>query len=195
MKKKILDVKRVNSFTVVVIVWAVVISLVMIRLYIEQDDAGDVQDAPEYVVEMEPVETIVPEEPVVPDDVVEYSDEDLEILALIIYQEAGADACSDETRLMVGNVVLNRVADDRFPDSIKEVALQRAQYGRLYWTGLVWPERTTNPGEAHAVERAYDIARRLLEGERILPEDVIFQAEFTQGTEVVVHQDGFYFCR
>lgn len=124
-----------------------------------------------------------------------YSEEDLEMLALVIYQEAGGDACSDETRLMVGNVVMNRVASDLFPDTIEEVLLQKRQYGRLHWTGLVWPERASQSVEAHAVQRAYDCAERVLEGERLLPEDVIWQAEFVQGTEIVAQQDGFYFCR
>lgn len=148
----------------------------------------------------EPV--VVVEEPVVvaevPVEIVEeptYTEEELELLALVIYQEAGGDACSDETRLMVGNVVMNRVADERYPDTIEEVLLQKRQYGRLYWTGLVWPERAVKAEEAHAVERAYKCAEEVLNGTRLLPEDVIFQAEFEQGTEVVAHQDGFYFCR
>lgn len=124
-----------------------------------------------------------------------YTDEDLEILALLIYQEAGGDACSDDTRLKVGTVVMNRVADERFPDTLLEVATQKGQYGRLYWTGLVWPERADRPEEAHAVERAYESARAILEGERALAEDVVFQAEFEQGTETVAYQDGLYFCR
>lgn len=124
-----------------------------------------------------------------------YAIEELEMLALVIYQEAGSDACSDTTRLMVGTVVMNRVADKRFPDTLYGVLTQRAQYGRLHWTGLVWPERASNPGEAHAVARAYECAERVLLGERVLPEDVIWQAEFTQGTEVVAYQDGMYFCR
>lgn len=124
-----------------------------------------------------------------------YTAEELEMMALVIYQEAGADYCSDETRLMVGTVVMNRVADPRFPDTLYEVLTQRAQYGRLHWTGLVWPERASNPVEAHAVERAYKCAERILLGERVLPTDVIWQAEFKQGTEVVAYQDGIYFCR
>ena len=132
----------------------------------------------------EPIETQPP-----------YTEEELEMLAIVIYQEAGADKCSDETRLMVGTVVMNRIADDRFPATMYEVLTQEAQYGRLHWTGIVWPDRVSDPYEAHAVERAYAIAERILLGERALPEDVVWQAEFKQGTEVVAFQDGMYFCR
>ena len=150
-------------------------------------------DVAEVPVEPKVVQVVAEvEAPVEPEQT--YSEEELEMLALVIYQEAGGDACSDETRLMVGNVVLNRVADERFPDTIEEVLLQERQYGRLHWTGLVWPERASQSVEAHAVERAYKCAERVLEGELLLPEDVIFQAEFVQG-EIVAEQDGFYFCR
>lgn len=124
-----------------------------------------------------------------------YTAEDLELLALVIYQEAGGDACSDETRRMVGEVAMNRVADWRYPDTLYGVLTQRAQYGRLHWTGPVWPERATLPQEAHAVARAYTVAEQVLTGDRLLPTDTIYQAEFTQGAEVVAHQDGIYFCR
>lgn len=140
----------------------------------------------------EPVEI---EEPTNPEPT--YTDEELDALALAIYQEAGSDTCSDETRLMVGTVVLNRVADHRYPDTIQEVLTQRAQYGRLHWTGLVWPERAGYQSEAHAVERAYNLAEDLLSGTvaDVLPPDVVFQAEFVQGSEVVAQTDGFYFCK
>ena len=124
-----------------------------------------------------------------------YTEKELEYMALVIYQEAGGDIFSDETRLMVGTVVMNRVADDRFPDTIFDVILQRGQYGRLHWTGPTWPARRWDPLEAQAVERAYTIAERILNGERALPEDVVYQSEYIQGTEVVAHSDGFYFCR
>lgn len=126
-----------------------------------------------------------------------YTDKDLELLALIIYQEAGGDAAGDDTRQMVGEVVLNRVADDRFPDTIEEVLLQPKQYGFTPETGIHWPARRVHELEAHAVERAYECAASLLSGEaeRLLPADAIWQAGFTQGTEVLVYQDGIYFCR
>jgi len=123
-----------------------------------------------------------------------YAPEDLEALALVIYQEAGGDACSNDTRQMVGEVVLNRVADERFPDTIREVLTEPRQYGRLHWTGLVWPDRAEH--EAEAVERAYACAEALLSGaERLLPEDAVWQAEFPQGEEVLAERDGLYFCR
>lgn len=123
-----------------------------------------------------------------------YTDEELDILALIVYQEAGGDGVSDDTRRLVAQVFLNRVNDSRFPDSFYEVATEERQYGRLYWTGIVWPDRASSQEEAHAVERAYKIAQEVLESdEPICPEGVIFQAEFVQG-EIYAEQDGMYFC-
>lgn len=150
-------------------------------IFYEQYEQAQVEVPPEAT------ESIEVEEP-------PYTKEELDILALIIYQEAGGDACSDETRLMVGCVFMNRVEDDRFPDTFYEVATQERQYGRLHWTGLEWPARAELPQEARAIERAYDIAERVLDGERVLPADVIFQSEHILG-EIVAEQDGFYFCK
>lgn len=123
-----------------------------------------------------------------------YTDEELEILALIVYQEAGGDRVSDDTRRLVAQVFLNRVNDSRFPDSFYEVATAKRQYGRLYWTGIVWPDRASSQAEAHAVERAYKIAQEVLESdEPVCPEGVIFQSEFAQG-DIYSEQDGMYFC-
>lgn len=147
---------------------------------------------PEEVVPTEAAPAVT-EEPV---ELPEYSEQELEMLAMVIYQEAGGNACSNECRQMVGEVVLNRVADPRFPDSIYEVISAPYQYGRLHWR-FDWPERAQNPGEEHAVLRAYHIAADLLTDsvERLLPEDTVFQAEFEQGTETVAFVNGLYFCR
>lgn len=124
---------------------------------------------------------------------VETTEDKLNILGLIIYQEAGADYCSDNTRRKVGSVFLNRVKSSLFPDTFEEVALQKRQYGELYWTGITWPNRATSPQERHAVKRAYEIAKELLEGGSILPDNVLYQAEFPQGDGTYCYQDGFYF--
>ena len=147
----------------------------------------------------EPVENVVEtvEESLVHSDPAPdktYTDKELEILALIVYQEAGGDKVSDDTRRLVAQVFLNRVNDSRFPDSFYEVATAERQYGRLYWTGIVWPDRASSQAEAHAVERAYRIAQEVLESdEPVCPEGVIFQAEFVQG-DIYAEQDGMYFC-
>lgn len=125
-----------------------------------------------------------------------YSEKELELLALVIYQEAGGDACSDETRRMVAEVALNRVDHPVYPNTLEKVLTQYGQYGRLYWTGIVWPQRAQYAAERHAVDRAYRIAEEVLTSDyRLLPGDMLFQAEFPQGTEIVAEQDGLYFCR
>lgn len=121
------------------------------------------------------------------DEEIEIDPEELELLACVIYQEAGADYCCDDCRRRVADVVLNRVEDDRFPDNIQDVLTQKRQYGRYYWTGVMWPERAQNDCEKHAVERAYRIAEEVLKGEHseLYGEGYIWQAEFKQGTGVV----------
>ena len=87
---------------------------------------------------------------------------DLELLACVIYQEGGGDSCSDLCRYMIGDVVLNRVADPRFPDTIEGVLLQDGQY----------------------VARAYAVARDLLAGNHspIFGKGYVWQSDVEQGT-------------
>lgn len=125
----------------------------------------------------------------------EYTAEELETLAIIIYQEAGADNIPDCIREYVGCVVLNRVEHPDFPDTIQEVATEKRQWGRLHWTGIKWPDRASLPAEAHAVERARECAKKLLEANtRPVPENVIWCAEFPQGSGTWLHSNGIYFC-
>lgn len=51
------------------------------------------------------------------------SDEDYEVLLRIVEAEAGGE--DTEGKMLVAGVVLNRVADERFPDTVKEVVFQR----------------------------------------------------------------------
>ena len=52
--------------------------------------------------------------------------DDLYLLARLVESEAGNE--SYETKMMVASVVMNRVADSRFPNSIKEVIYQKGQF-------------------------------------------------------------------
>lgn len=127
-----------------------------------------------------------------------WSEDDVFCLAAVIYQEAGGDACSDETRRMVADVVMNRVFDERFPNTIREVLEDTPggalQYGRFALTGVCFPAAAENECEKHAVERAYRIANEVLEGEHseLFENGYIWQAEFSQGSGCV-WQDGICF--
>lgn len=139
------------------------------------------------------VATTVPETTTEPEPA--YTEDELFCMAATIYNEAGSNSCSDDTRRLVGYVVLNRVNDSRFPDTIRGVLEQKGQYGNFYWTGVKFADRHTNPNEQVAVDRAYRIAKEVLETEDIpIPDTVVFQAGFTQGTSVYRYQDELYFC-
>lgn len=124
------------------------------------------------------------------------ADDNLGLLACVIYQEAGGDAACDDCRRRVADVVLNRMASSYFPYTIHGVLTQEAQYGRFYWTGVVWPERANDPDEKEAVERAYRIAEEVLSGHHseLFGKGYIWQAEFIQGKDNVFCC-GHYFGR
>lgn len=119
-----------------------------------------------------------------------YSFEDLMLLSKIIYAEAGSEWLSDEWKMSVGEVVLNRVASPEFPNTIKEVIEQPGQYygaNSRYFNTLL------------PTERCVQCAIRLLNGERLLEPSVVYQANFTQGGGThVAYYDKYlgwtYFC-
>lgn len=124
-----------------------------------------------------------------------YTEDELFCMAATIYNEAGGDYCSDDTRRLVAYVILNRVNDSRFPDTIRGVLEAKGQYGTFYYTGVKFADRCTQPGEKNAVNRAWRIAREVLESEQIpIPKTVVFQSQVKQGTSVYRYQDGMYFC-
>lgn len=109
--------------------------------------------------------------------------EDIELLARVIYQEAGGNCYCDDCRRRVADVVLNRIEDDRFPSTMLNVLRQEGQYGKYYWTGVVWPDRAWYDSEKPAVERARRIAEEVVSGQHseLYGQNYIWQAEFIQG--------------
>lgn len=101
-----------------------------------------------------------------------YSENDFYVLSHIISAEAGN--CSEDMMLSVGSVVLNRVADDRFPDTIEEVVFQAGQYSPT-WNGTYYNEPT---------EGAKQAAKQLLTEGSVIDASVVWQAEFPQGNGV-----------
>lgn len=128
-----------------------------------------------------------------------YSEDDLFCYAALIYQEAGGDKCSDDTRAKVAEVAGNRVEDPRFPNTIREVMEQSIdgalQYGMYAITGVQFSERAYLPEEWHAVQRAYRVALDYLMGANtggLRGAGYIWQSENPQGTDQI-WQDGVCF--
>ena len=115
--------------------------------------------------------------------------DDLYLLARIIDSAAGSDWLTDEFRMCVGEVVLNRVASPEFPDTIRGVVYQRGQYSVV-----------ANPrfDTLAPREECVDAALRLLQGERHMVPGVVYQADFVQGELFSVYFDyrlgNTYFC-
>lgn len=116
-----------------------------------------------------------------------YSEEDLYVLSHIIQCEAGY--CEREMMEGVGSVVLNRVADDRFPDTIYEVVNQPGQYR---------PVMSGTFQSAEPTEEVIDVSIDLLTNGSKLPVEVVWQANFVQGTGIYktlsTSYSTMYFC-
>lgn len=115
---------------------------------------------------------------------VEYSYEDYMTMARIIESESGADYLPDSTRYGVGSVVYNRLISDKFPNTVYEIAHQPGQYAPV--GSPIWYKEPS--------DRAKRIAKDILENGGIFPPEVIWQANFTQGTGIYCYDNGIYFC-
>ncbi len=98
-----------------------------------------------------------------------YTEHDLYLMAHLIAGEA--QPCDDMEQRYVASVVLNRVADSRFPNSLEGVIFQKRQYacisdGNFYRT---------------PTERNWMNARWILENGSILPQNVVWQSGGRQG--------------
>lgn len=106
--------------------------------------------------------------------------DDLYLLSKLIYAEAGSDWLSDDFRLCVGEVVLNRVASPEFPDTIYDVIYQKNQYSSV-----------SSPSFSTLIpsQDCVDVALRLLQGERQMVPSVVFQSNYAQGEIFSIHKD------
>jgi len=114
-----------------------------------------------------------------------YTEDDLYWLAKIVFAEAGEDI--DLGQQAVANVVLNRVKSPNFPNTIYDVIWQQT-------AGGVWQFSPCGDGRINLEpdERAYENARLVLEGLRVLPDDVLY---FIRSREVVEKVGVHRFCK
>ena len=107
----------------------------------------------------------------------EFTEEDRRLLADCIYWEARGQ--SYECQCYVGQVILNRVYDRRYPNTIRGVIGQPGQYAN---------------GIRSSPEPCYAAADAVLTGQVAMPRNVIYQAQFQQGSGVWKYLEGEYFC-
>lgn len=85
---------------------------------------------------------------------VSYTEEDYQVLLKIVQAEAGI--CDDKGKILVANVVLNRVRNREFPDTITGVVYERSQFSPVI-DGSINTCRVT--------EQTIDCVNRALAGE------------------------------
>ena len=115
-----------------------------------------------------------------------YTQSDLDLLARVVNAEAGYDYCTDEWQRLVASIVINRVNDNRFPDTIKDVIFQN-KFGIQYacaWNGALDKEPS---------EKAIKNAEYILQNGSICPNEVIFQSESKLG-KVYKKVGNTWFC-
>lgn len=99
--------------------------------------------------------------------------ENLDIIAKVIQNEADPAWCEWEHSVAVGAVVCNRVASPYFPDTVREVVAQPGQYLKIYTYGF---ENTSR--------LAYLAAKAALDGDHDVPSDAYWQDTHRQGVSV-----------
>ncbi len=108
------------------------------------------------------------------DQKLQYTQEELDLLAHIIYAEAGCTWIPDWVQRMVGSVVLNRVKSRYYPNTIKEVIYQPGQYSPT-WDGSI--RKTPD-------QRTIANAKYLLEHGSVCPANVTGQNSIITGSGV-----------
>lgn len=131
-----------------------------------------------------------------------YTYEDIRILATTVYYEAGST--TEQLRQYVAQVALNRVADSRFPNTVKGVITQPGQYNTKYAameTAQTIKNKDTTNG-TYNWETCKNSVKQAMMGKVDMPSNVLYQANFSQGKGLwksVYFNSGYfastsYFC-
>lgn len=112
--------------------------------------AESLEDPPETTQSLQIEEIAVPEHK----PVYNYTEEELDLLARLIYSEGGIE--SYDTQLKIGSVVMNRVDDPYFPNTIREVIYQKNQFSVTFTKldGVIMIDR---PADDEAKKAALEI--------------------------------------
>ena len=121
----------------------------------------------------------------------QYSDEDIRILTTTVFHEAGHT--TEQLRQYVAQVVLNRVEDSRFPDTVKGVITQPGQYSTVEAANAIQATDSKNGTYYYGI--CEDSVKAAMMGQVEMPSNVLYQANFSQGKGVwksVYFNSGWY---
>lgn len=108
---------------------------------------------------------------------------DVDLLARLITAEQGYNA-GEDAYYYTASVVWNRMNSDKFPDEMRDVIYQPGQY-QCVDNGHI---------EREYDDLAWEVAVAVLEDGTWIPENVVYQAEFVQGSGVWEQVGRTYFC-
>ena len=155
MRKRPITKVRVYNFVLFV-------SVILFTLYITYlsfigivgKNSNDTLPTPPVEEEITKPTTKPVEEPEIEEPVYNYTEEELDLLARLIYSESGSE--SYDIKLMVGSVVVNRMDDPYFPNTLREVIYQKNQFSvtKIKIDGVIMIDR---PADEESKKAAYEI--------------------------------------
>lgn len=117
-----------------------------------------------------------------------YTKEDITLLANIMYIEVEQyinDKKSEYVYKLVGSVILNRVEDPEFANTLEGVIFDNTEYAQTTLDKVYTKQ---------IPDKVYKWAEELLRIGAIGPKDLVYQSEIKQGTEIYYQYGNQYFC-
>ena len=157
-----------------------------ISLYLSELSNLDEYEAVE--IESNELEVVGEEEPIEQEqEEIVLDENEVDLLARAIYNECGI--LGYDGMYLCGCVILNRINSNIYPNDLYGVIYQHS--GNKYQYDIVRNGMINRNVED---ERAYEIARGLLTNGSSIPNDILFQAQFKQGSYVYRQIGNTYFC-
>ncbi|MCD8376768.1 MAG: cell wall hydrolase [Oscillospiraceae bacterium] len=107
--------------------------------------------------------------------------EDADLIAAIVYLEARGESAQGQQA--IAEVIFNRLLSDSFPDTVQEIIFQEGQFASVALLD------TADPGPEQ-----YAALLGALEGERVLPTNVVYFSRDGENSSVWGQIGGHIFC-
>lgn len=175
--------RKITPFAATVVIWA--ICVIGIVLYVTVHPCVkyiEISTEPQ-IIYVEVEKKVEPEEQSYYAKIADtITDEEITLLAKLVYEEARGESILGQR--VVVSVVLNRVLDDRFPDTIHEVIYQTGQFSPAYKLKNTTPTKTQ-----------YDVVKMVLsETNPLIPANVVYFSTSPIGNTIYEKIGEHYFC-